>query len=177
MISLTSNERNHIEVYIQYDLNCVMYFNNLFLNRKKLPNFECYPHITHMFILHFIYSFIHSFFHSYTFIRHLLYTRVEDQAGEHNNPQGSYGPHPASSRTKRGGSKHGTSKGTEMTGAVIPVAAGWQGAPCRWEARVRVRKTPRRRRAGRVAGLQAAEGQTASGASGGNAGGQGQGQA
>lgn len=26
--------------------------------------------------------------------------------------------------------------GTEMTGAVVPVTAGWQGAPCRWEARV-----------------------------------------
>nr|ACT35653.1 hypothetical protein [Ailuropoda melanoleuca] len=25
--------------------------------------------------------------------------------------------------------------GTEMTGAVVPVTAGWQGAPCRWEAR------------------------------------------
>lgn len=63
------------------------------------------------------------------------------------------------------------STGTEMTEAVVPVTAGWQGAPCRWEAGVRVPKTPRRGRAGPGAGLQVA--QTASGAGGGDAGGQG----
>ena len=40
------------------------------------------------------------------FVRHPLHTLGEDQAGERSNPQDSSGPHPTSSRTRIGGSKH-----------------------------------------------------------------------